>query len=247
MSAFRLKFAKASLDKLLRLKRVASPRILFPDLPQEHIERLAGVMQGKPCTVWDSDSEGLSVLIAMGPEHKPYPTLTLRATFYEPRRPSAPRYQRLGRWPSEIEDVERARQMARDIRNRASAGEAVSREAKAEAEKQAAAAQALAEADLLDVMVDRYVKYKRAKQVRTWREIERLLETYVLREWAGRDVRSIAKRDVMSLLEKNQRRPDRTSGAHAGHAQHVICRLCTIGGILPLVSGHAGRRIRTAH
>lgn len=206
MKKFRMEFSPKNLDKLLRLKRVASPRILFPSLPAEHIERLAGVPNGKPAMIWDEAGEGLNLLVAAGPADRADTTVTFRVCFAEPGKASVPRYRRLGTWPRQINDPAEARRMGDAIRAKARAGEAVSKEAAAaadaKAEAAAAAALALAEADRLDVMVDRFVRFKRAEGIASWREVEGLLTRYVLPEWGKRNVRDIRKRDVADLLER---------------------------------------------
>jgi hypothetical protein len=154
---------------------------------------LAALMRnGRPqrqAVIWDSKERGLCVLVSRGPKHKRQATLTFRVVYYLKDRPGEARYLKLGRYPDECSDIEDVRDRARLVRIDAKNGidprkprltgsfpEAVNR------------------------FIDEY-----AKTNRTWKESERILRRYVVQEWADKNIESISKEDVNTLLNRISR------------------------------------------
>jgi integrase len=177
----RMEFTKARLDNLLKTGR-------------PHRQK----------TIWDTKETGLSVLISRGPKHKRQATVTLRVVYYLKDKPGVPRYVKIGRYPDDTytypykgadkqaiviscSDIEAVRRAASDIRNRAK-DQGVDPKRKT------------ISGDFAEV-VDRFID-EHAKHNRTGQETKRILDLYVVPEWADKNIESITKTDVSALLNR---------------------------------------------
>ena len=139
-------------------------------------------------TIWDTREVGLSVLISRGPKHKRQATLSLRVVYYLKDRPGKPRYWKLGRYPDDYPNfnIGAVRDAARSVRTKAKAGVDPRRK--------------VISGDFAEV-VARFID-EHAKPSRTWQETKRILDVYVVPEWADKNIESITKTDVSVLLQQ---------------------------------------------
>ena len=187
-------------------KRAAPNKMLFTNA------RLDEYLSKRPHeqeVVWDEKEDGLCVLVSRGPKGKRSGTVTFRVVYYlEPGKPS---YLKLGRYgvvgpegtyvypykdendePIEIScsNLQDVRDAARDIRNRARRG--------IDPERSVAS-------DAFHAVVKDFIDLH-AKKYRSWKEAERILNTYVVPEWQGLKIGDITRRDhVTPLLDSIER------------------------------------------
>jgi hypothetical protein len=154
---------------------------------------LAALMRnGRPqrqTVVWDTKERGLCVLVSRGPKHKRQATVTFRVIYYLKDRPGEARYVKLGRYPDELSDLDDVRDRARLVRIDAKNG-IDPRKPKL--------------TGTLADTVERYIETY-AKDSRTWAESARILRRYVVAEWADKNIESVTKEDVSTLLTKIRR------------------------------------------
>lgn len=100
----------------------------------------------------------------------------------------------LGRYPAY--NLADARELARDALRQVGRGIDPADERKAALE----AAQA-GESDTVEKMVRQFIERHAKAKTRRWRDTERMFELYVLPKWGKRPLASIARRDVIELLD----------------------------------------------
>ena len=139
-------------------------------------------------SIWDTKETGLSVLISRGPKHKRQATVTLRVVYYLKDRPGKPRYWKLGRYPDDYPNfnIGTVRDDARSVRTKAKAGVDPRRK--------------VISGDFAEV-VARFID-EHAKHNRTGHETKRILHLYAVPEWADRNIETITKSDVSTLLNQ---------------------------------------------
>jgi integrase len=135
-------------------------------------------------TIWDTKQDGLCVLVSRGPKRKRKATLTFRVVYYLKDSPGKPRYKALGRYPDEYSDLTAVRLEASEIRNAA--------------KKNIDPKRKPLSGDIKDV-VERFIA-EHANTKRTGEEIKRILNVYVVPEWADRKIESITKANISELL-----------------------------------------------
>jgi integrase len=167
-------------------------------LTKKVLDDLRSVRPHRQHMIWDTKETGLSVLVSRGPKSKRQATLTFRVTFYLPNLPGKPRYKALGRYP-ECSDIEAMRDAARHVRMEAKEGVDPKRPRLSGNFKDTA---------------DRFIDGKNKQ--RTWTQTKRILETYVVPEWADRNIEDITKSDVSTLLHKIESGRIKTNGKRLG-------------------------------
>jgi hypothetical protein len=138
---------------------------------------------------WDSEARGLCVLVSRGPKHKRQATITFRVLYYMKDRPGEARYYKIGRWPDECPNLQDVRDKAQLVRMEARQG--------IDPRKPRLTGTF---AETVKRFIEEY-----AVTNRTWRESERILNHYVIEEWADKNIESVTREDVNSLLNKISR------------------------------------------
>lgn len=90
--------------------------------------------------------------------------------------------------------VEKAREIAREIRQKAAKGE----DPKAERRAPAAVKR---EPDTVALIVEQFMQRHAKAKNRSWKDTERIFNKHVLPRWGSREIRSITRRDVIELLD----------------------------------------------
>jgi len=139
--------------------------------------------------IWDTKERGLSVLISRGPKDKRQATVTFRVVYYLKDSPGKPRYFKLGRYPDDYPDfkISAVRDKAALIRSQA-------RQNGIDPRRKPLSGN-------LKEVVDRFID-EHATGNRTCGEATRILNRYVVPEWADKQIESITKTDVTELLNK---------------------------------------------
>jgi len=168
-------------------------------LTSTELDRLARAKPDRQYVVWDDKETGLHVLISPGPKHKKQATVTWRVVYYLRDEPGVPKYLKLGRYPNDVvtyneheytcSDADAMRNVARGMRNAAEKGEDPRRPSQRSTGN-------------FKTEVKRYLTRPQEDPQRTLYQVERIFERYVLPEWSDRDVESIEKNDVATLLTK---------------------------------------------
>lgn len=166
-------------------ERLAPDRMLFT---KAKLDKLLTTRPHRQRTIWDvtSRSTGLSVLVSRGPKHKRQATVTFRVVYYLPDKPGEPRYKALGRYPDECSDIDAVRRKAAKLRGDAADGIDPKRRKLSGNFK-----------EIVDQFFDEYARHKR-----TGEETLRILSTYVVPEWAEKNIETITKSDVSALMNK---------------------------------------------
>jgi hypothetical protein len=175
-------------------------------LTTAYLDDLLRTRPHRQYVVWDTKETGLHVLVSPGSKHKKQATVTLRTCYYLPDRPGVPKYLKLGRYPDDTlahvvtvngkdqefryrcSDLDNIRNIAREMRNKASKGEDPRRLRTSESNFRA--------------VVHRYLTRPQEAEQRSLLEVERIFERYVLPEWGDRQIEHIEKSDVADLLSK---------------------------------------------
>jgi hypothetical protein len=216
-AAKRMTFTKVALDKLLKTR------------PQRQY------------SIWDSKEPHLSVLVSRGPEHKKRGTVTFRCIYYLPTAPGKPRYIAIGRWPDgtytypykdekkgkvitiRCSDIDAVRVAASDIFNRAKTQGIDPRRPPASG----------GFADVVKVFMEEHASKKRS-----YREIERIFDRYVLPEWGTREITDIERNDVAVLLSKIKNGKVKYQGRELGSPTVASA---TLAWVTRLFNWHAAR------
>ena len=158
------------------------------------LDALLETRPDKQHIIWDSKEPGLSVLVSHGPKHKRQATVTFRVVYYLPSHPGKPRYRKLERFDPTSTDLEDVRNAARVVRMDAAKGVDPTRPKLTGDFKEAA---------------ERFIE-EHAKENRTWNETKRILDTYVVPEWADKKIEDIKKSDISVLLNRIAQRQIKT-------------------------------------
>jgi hypothetical protein len=156
--------------------------------------------------IWDTEEKGLSVLVSRGPKHARRGTVTFRVCFYLQGRPGKPMYVKLGRYPDgkyvypykdkdgkdivkPCSDIDAMRRAASDIRNRA--------------KDQGIDPRRPVASDVFADVVKDFIELHAKPNTRSWKETERIFNTYVLPEWGNEKIGNIKRgKHVTTLLDK---------------------------------------------
>jgi integrase len=171
--------------------------------------RLDDLLKTRPhrqSVIWDAKASGLCVLVSRGAEHKRQATVTFRVVYY--LRSGKPTYLKIGRYPDgtytypyKIEgqkkakviacsDLDAVRAAASNIRERAKDGIDPRRPEPSGAFE--------------DVVSDFIALYAKPTN-RSWKETERIFNTYVLPQWAHLRIDDISReKHITPLMDKIQ-------------------------------------------
>ena len=150
---------------------------------------LDGLLKARPQrqrTIWDTEENGLCVLISRGPKDQKRATVTFRVVYYLRDKPGLPLYKKLGRYPDECSDLKAVRDAARLARIDAKNGIDPKKPKLTGNFKE---------------VVDRFIN-EHVCNNRTARETKRIFNLYVVPEWADKNIESINKSDVSELLNR---------------------------------------------
>ena len=210
-------FTKAKLDELLRTR--------------PHRQSM----------IWDTEEKGLAVLISRGPKHKRQATVTFRVAYYLPSRPGKPLYLKIGRYPDgtytypykrdaglpgviKCADIDAVRKVAGNIRERAESGLDPKR---------------LVAPDGFAAVVEDFIELY-AKKNRSWKETQRIFNTYVLPEWGHLKIAEITReKHVTPLLDAIQRK--KLKGKNGKLLGGVVTADAVLAQITKLFNWHATR------
>jgi integrase len=176
-------FTKARLDELLKTR--------------PHQQRV----------IWDSKASGLCVLVSRGAKDQRQATVTFRVVYY--LRPGKPMYLKIGRYPDDSfkypwrDDKGREKVIAcSDIDLVRDAAHAIRIHAKDGNDPRRPVASNLFE----DVVTDFIALYAKPKN-RSWKESERIFNTYVLPDWRYLKIDEITReRHITPLMDKIQQK-----------------------------------------
>lgn len=156
-------------------------------------------------TIWDAKQDGLCVLVSRGPKGKRQATVTFRVCYY--LKPGKPEYVKLGRYPDgsytypyknaktgrdtvvSCSDIGAMRRAASDIRNRA--------------KDQGIDPRRPVASDVFADVVKEFIELYAKPNNRSWKETERIFNTYVLPEWGNEKIGDIKRgKHIIALLDQ---------------------------------------------
>jgi hypothetical protein len=167
-----------------------------------NLDRLRRKKPNGQRTIWDTNKKGLGlcVLWSPGASDKPGSTVTLRVVYY--LEPGVPQYHKIGRYPDETHvyrdgkgkeqfvkcsDLDAVRARASDIRNDAKQRNIDPKRARLTGN--------------FKEVVDDFIK-SHASNNKSCTDTIRIFNSYVVLEWADRNIEDIKKSDVSLLLGK---------------------------------------------
>jgi hypothetical protein len=199
-------------------------RLLFT---KPKLDKLRSSRPSGQRTVWDTKQPGLQVLVSPGAAHAREATVTFRCCYY--LRPGKPRYTAIGRYgvdyPGDIDcsDIAAVRDRAAEIRINAKKGVDPKRPKLS---------------DAFEDVVKNFIELHAKKNNRSWRETQRIFNTYVLPEWRNLSITQIKRRDVSDLLDKIESKKIKRNGEFLGGA---VTADATLAALSKLFNWHATR------
>lgn len=170
-------------------------------LSAQTVEAFRAPPKGKRLEVSDSGCPGLRLRVSQHGDKSWSVVYRVRGDGADGRSRGQPRRASLGSYPHI--DLAAARELARAALDDADRGVDYAKRLAAETERQQALAATNGKSpSCVDIVVAQYVETHLKGAWSSWQNADRWLRNVVAKEWAGREVVSIRRRDVVDLLDK---------------------------------------------
>jgi integrase len=187
-------------------------------LSAQTVEAFRSPPKGTRLEVSDSGCPGLRLRVSNHGDKAWSVVYRVRGEAPDGRGRGNPRRASLGSFPHV--DLATARDLARAALDEADRGVDYAKRLAAEAERQRALATTGGKSPgCVEVVVDSYIETHLKEAWSSWQNADRWLRNVVAVEWAGREITSIRRRDVVDLLDKVSR--ERTAAAVIEVRKHL--------------------------